>query len=195
MGDEQKLMSAFRTGVYAMVGGPTYESPAEARFIKSAVADAVGMSTVPEVIVAIQQGVKCLAMSLISNKVVLKIDDDNEPNHAEVLGLASPATGCAAPLCGTQQERQGGSRGRQALSRARVYRAALLQHLTRAIGKTEPRQMTPNIFIPSTGMGAQHSKHLNSNQLGRRQQSAPTSLRGSTEGVQPLVLQTHQSEA
>merc|ERR1711991_1100024 len=83
--DEQKLMSAFRTGVYAMVGGPTYESPAEARFIKSAGADAVGMSTVPEVIVAIQQGVKCLAMSLITNKVVLKIDDDNEPNHAEVL--------------------------------------------------------------------------------------------------------------
>ncbi|EDQ91910.1 uncharacterized protein MONBRDRAFT_14617 [Monosiga brevicollis MX1] len=79
------LHSPFRTGVYAMVGGPTYESPAEARFIKSAGADAVGMSTVPEVIVAIQQGVKCLAMSLITNKVVLKIDDDNEPNHAEVL--------------------------------------------------------------------------------------------------------------
>jgi purine-nucleoside phosphorylase len=91
--EEQGLGSAFHKGVYAMLGGPTYETPAEARFVKAAGADAVGMSTVPEVIVAVQQGVKCMAMSLITNKVVMKIDDDNEPNHEEVLAASKARQG------------------------------------------------------------------------------------------------------
>eukprot|EP01147_Barroeca_monosierra_P002490 gene2490-5420_t len=83
------LESVMHSGVYAMLSGPTYESPAEARFVKSCGADAVGMSTVPEVVVAIQAGVKCMAMSLITNKVVMTVDDDNEPNHEEVLAAAN----------------------------------------------------------------------------------------------------------
>eukprot|EP00049_Salpingoeca_infusionum_P025500 m.19745 g.19745 ORF g.19745 m.19745 type:complete len:303 (+) comp8072_c0_seq1:190-1098(+) len=87
--DELGFSAFMRKGVYAMLGGPTYETPAECRFMKTAGANAVGMSTVPEVIVAIQQGVKCFAMSLITNKSVLDIDDDNEPNHEEVLEAAA----------------------------------------------------------------------------------------------------------
>lgn len=71
-------------GVYAMVGGPTYETPTESRFIKMAGADCVGMSTVPEVIVAVQEKVLCMAMSLVTNCVVLDNDSDIQPNHEEV---------------------------------------------------------------------------------------------------------------
>jgi purine-nucleoside phosphorylase len=56
-----------REGVYAMVGGPTYETPAEQRFLRSLGADVVGMSTVPEALVAHQCGVDVLAFSSITN--------------------------------------------------------------------------------------------------------------------------------
>jgi len=72
-------------GVYAMNGGPTYETPAEARLLKIVGADAVGMSTVPEVIVAVQQKVLCVALSLITNRVITDNDDDSQPNHEEVI--------------------------------------------------------------------------------------------------------------
>lgn len=54
-------------GVYVALAGPSYETPAEIRFLKLIGADAVGMSTVPEVIVARQEGLKVLAISCISN--------------------------------------------------------------------------------------------------------------------------------
>jgi len=54
-------------GVYVMVGGPQYETPAEVRFLRSVGGDAVGMSTVPEVIVARQLGMRVMALSVISN--------------------------------------------------------------------------------------------------------------------------------
>ena len=56
-----------RRGIYAMVGGPNFETPAEVRFLRAAGADAVGMSTVPEVIVARQLGMRVLGMSVLSN--------------------------------------------------------------------------------------------------------------------------------
>ncbi|MGB9885902.1 MAG: purine-nucleoside phosphorylase [Moorellales bacterium] len=56
-----------REGVYAAVPGPSYETPAEARFLRAAGADAVGMSTVPEVIVARQVGLRVLAVSCLTN--------------------------------------------------------------------------------------------------------------------------------
>ena len=54
-------------GVYAAVSGPTYETPAEYRYIRTIGADAVGMSTVPEVIAARHMGLKCFAVSIISD--------------------------------------------------------------------------------------------------------------------------------
>ncbi|KAJ3290941.1 hypothetical protein HDU79_002855 [Rhizoclosmatium sp. JEL0117] len=56
-------------GIYCMVAGPSYESRAEARFLRSIGGDSVGMSTVPEVIVARHAGMRVLGLSLITNHV------------------------------------------------------------------------------------------------------------------------------
>lgn len=75
-------------GVYAMLGGPNYETVAESRFLHLAGVDAIGMSTVHEVIVAAHCGLKVLAFSLITNRIVLDYDTDEEANHEEVLEAA-----------------------------------------------------------------------------------------------------------
>ncbi len=59
-----------KTGVYIAVAGPSLETPAELRFFHSAGGDLVGMSTVPEVIVAVQLGMKILAVSVVSNMAI-----------------------------------------------------------------------------------------------------------------------------
>ncbi|MFN8535767.1 MAG: purine-nucleoside phosphorylase [Dehalococcoidia bacterium] len=56
-----------REGVYAMVSGPSYETPAEIRFLKLAGADVVGMSTAPETIAARQAGLRVCGLSLVTN--------------------------------------------------------------------------------------------------------------------------------
>ncbi len=63
----RKQRLAAREGVYVAVGGPSYETPAEVRAFRSLGGDVVGMSVVPEVVVARQMGVRVLALSWISN--------------------------------------------------------------------------------------------------------------------------------
>jgi len=66
-GVSAELGMSLQEGVYVAVPGPSLETPAETRFLRMIGADAVGMSTVPEVIVANHAGLKVLAISVISN--------------------------------------------------------------------------------------------------------------------------------
>ncbi|CCM04490.1 uncharacterized protein FIBRA_06670 [Fibroporia radiculosa] len=63
--------SALAEGTYAWVSGPSYETPAEGRFLRAAGADVVGMSTVPEVLAAREEGMAVLVLSLVTNAVVI----------------------------------------------------------------------------------------------------------------------------
>lgn len=78
---ENKL--TLREGVYAGLSGPSFESPADLRFLRLAGADAVGMSTVPEVIVARHGGMRVLGFSGISNKA--NLDGSTITTHEEVI--------------------------------------------------------------------------------------------------------------
>lgn len=70
-------------GVYICLSGPSFETPADLRFLRTIGVDAVGMSTVPEVIVAHHGGIKVLGISGISNKA--NLDGSNITTHEEVL--------------------------------------------------------------------------------------------------------------
>ena len=83
----QKHGFELREGVYAMVGGPAFETLAEIRFLQRGGADAVGMSTVPEVIVARHERMRVLGLSAITDMAVGK-DAATEITHAEVLAAA-----------------------------------------------------------------------------------------------------------
>ncbi len=76
------------SGVYAMVGGPNYETPAEVRFLEALGADAVGMSTAAEAIVAIHCGVRVLGISVITNRAGIQVEEDE---HEAVLQMAGRA--------------------------------------------------------------------------------------------------------
>lgn len=70
-----------KEGVYQFSSGPTYETPAETKVAKFLGADAVGMSTVPEVLVAVQSGIKVIGISCITNMAagVVSIGDKKTP--------------------------------------------------------------------------------------------------------------------
>jgi purine-nucleoside phosphorylase len=78
---------SLREGVYAMVGGPAYETMAEIRFLQRGGADAVGMSTIPEVIVARHERMRVLGISAITDMAVGH-DAAHEISHADVLAAA-----------------------------------------------------------------------------------------------------------
>lgn len=63
-------------GTYAYVSGPTYETPAEGRLLRAQGCDVVGMSTVPEVLAAREEGVEVVVLSLVTNKVVVGAKED-----------------------------------------------------------------------------------------------------------------------
>ncbi|MEH7109090.1 MULTISPECIES: purine-nucleoside phosphorylase [Bacillaceae] len=77
---------SLQQGVYAWWSGPTYETPAEIRMIRTLGADAVGMSTVPEVIVATHSGMKVLGISCLTNMASGILDQPL--NHDEVIEVA-----------------------------------------------------------------------------------------------------------
>jgi purine-nucleoside phosphorylase len=81
--EARQMNLELRRGIYAALSGPSYETPAEVRLLRTLGADAVGMSTVPEAIVARQMGIKVLGISCITNMAAGVI---GEPiNHEEVM--------------------------------------------------------------------------------------------------------------
>jgi len=79
----KKLNIKLREGVYACMTGPSFETPAEIRMLRILGADAVGMSTAPEVIVANHARIKCLGISCITNMATGVLD--KPLNHKEVI--------------------------------------------------------------------------------------------------------------
>jgi purine-nucleoside phosphorylase len=84
--------SGLREGVYVMVAGPSYETPAELAFLRSIGGDAVGMSSVPEVIAARHAGMRVLAISCVTNVAAPGgAAPVTAPSHAEVVAVAEAA--------------------------------------------------------------------------------------------------------
>ncbi|CAG4950275.1 unnamed protein product [Colias eurytheme] len=76
-----------KEGVYTCLGGPNFETVAELRMLKMVGVDAVGMSTVHEVITARHCDMKVFGLSLITNECITNYDVDTEANHEEVLDV------------------------------------------------------------------------------------------------------------
>lgn len=87
----EKHAGVVREGVYAYMKGPCFETPAEIRAIRTLGADAVGMSTVPEAIVAKHSGLRVVAVSCITNMAAGVTD--NKLSHEEVKETADRVKG------------------------------------------------------------------------------------------------------
>jgi purine-nucleoside phosphorylase len=81
---EQRIR--LREGVYVAVAGPSLETPAESRYLRAIGADVVGMSTVPEVLVAVHAGMRVLGLSIITNMCL-----PNEPESPIVERIIAAA--------------------------------------------------------------------------------------------------------
>ena len=77
----QELGITLRQGVYAFLAGPNFETPAEVRYLRLVGADAVGMSTVPEALVAVHAGIEVLGISTITNVAIDHLDADKETSE------------------------------------------------------------------------------------------------------------------
>jgi len=87
----RRLGKTLHEGVYAGLLGPSYETPAEIRYLRTIGADLVGMSTIPEVIVARHMGLKVLAISCVTN-MAAGISDE-VLNHEDVLATGERVKG------------------------------------------------------------------------------------------------------
>ena len=85
-------------GVYFGGSGPTYETPAEVRFFRAVGADLVGMSTVPEVIVARHCGIRVFGMSVVTNIANTENVERNFNDGEDVVMQANAATKRMIPL-------------------------------------------------------------------------------------------------
>lgn len=86
-----KMGFALQDGVYAALSGPSYETPAEIRYLRTIGADLVGMSTVAEVITARHMGIKVLAISCVTNMAAGILDQ--ELSHKEVMETGEKVRG------------------------------------------------------------------------------------------------------
>lgn len=86
--NEIGMGSGFHEGVYTMLGGPNFETVAELRMLKTCGVDAVGMSTIPEVLVACHCGIRVFAFSLITNECIVDENSADSANHEEVIQTA-----------------------------------------------------------------------------------------------------------
>ncbi len=94
IGQEEHI--ELKRGVYAMYTGPSYETPAEIRAYRTLGADAIGMSTVPEAIVANYSGMKVLGVSCITNMAAGVLDQPL--NHEEVIEVSTKVRGSFTTL-------------------------------------------------------------------------------------------------
>ncbi|QEK11881.1 purine-nucleoside phosphorylase [Crassaminicella thermophila] len=85
----KSLNIELQEGVYACMSGPTYETPAEIKMVRTLGADAVGMSTVPEVITAIHSGIKVIGVSCMTNMAAGILDQPLD--HNEVMETSEKA--------------------------------------------------------------------------------------------------------
>lgn len=92
----EKLGLALQEGVYAALHGPSYETPAEIRFLRTIGADLVGMSTVPEAIAATHLGIKVLAISCVTNMAAGIVPQ--KLVHQEVLETSARVQGTLTKL-------------------------------------------------------------------------------------------------
>jgi purine-nucleoside phosphorylase len=94
----RRLGIGLRQGVYVAVKGPSLETPAETRFLRQIGADAVGMSTVPEVLAARHMGVRCLGISCITNMAAGVIK--KKLDHLEVLEVGEKSRAALLEVLG-----------------------------------------------------------------------------------------------
>jgi purine-nucleoside phosphorylase len=91
VGEANRLGIGMYEGVYAALSGPSYETPAEIRYLRTIGADLVGMSTVPEVLAARHSGIRVLGISCVTNAAAGILDQPLD--HKEVLETAERVKG------------------------------------------------------------------------------------------------------